>query len=96
MGLAPSLAAAGENEIVSTLLFQGFMKMQAENLGVNAVIFALGAFTFAQQPVRYAARPSQVSLSPSQPAYSTVTHSTFKFTKTSIFLETSHTSKHQG
>jgi hypothetical protein len=42
MGLASSPVAAGECEVDSALLFQSFMKMQAENSGVNAVVFGSG------------------------------------------------------
>ncbi len=42
MGLASSPVAAGVNEVESALLFQSFMKKQAEDVGVNAVTFGTG------------------------------------------------------
>jgi hypothetical protein len=42
MCLASSPMPEGANEGESTLLFQSFMKLQAESVGINAVIFGLG------------------------------------------------------
>jgi hypothetical protein len=42
MGLASSPVAAGVNENESVLLFQNFMRTQAESAGANAVMFGTG------------------------------------------------------